>query len=82
MAWWTLFKWFSSFRTTPFVNMIKWYSYQLYKEWYESLSDEEKEYYLKESEKRKARENQALDQLFATYNAIANRFNNIDLFRI
>ena len=43
MAWWSLYKWFGSFRTTPYENMISWYTNKLNHEWYESLSDEEKE---------------------------------------
>ena len=53
MAWWSLYKWFGSFRTTPFENMITWYTNKLNHEWYESLSDEEKERYLKKAEERK-----------------------------
>ena len=51
MAWWSLYKWFGSFRTTPFENMITWYTNKLNHEWYQSLYDEEKEQYIKKAEK-------------------------------
>lgn len=42
MAWYALWKWFSAFRTTPYENMISWYSGKLYQDWYNSLTDEQK----------------------------------------
>lgn len=55
MAWYALWKWFSSFRTTPYTNMISWYSGYLYKQWYNSLTDEQKERL--EEYRRRKREN-------------------------
>lgn len=43
MAWYALWKWFSPFRTTPYTDMIFWYKGYLYQQWYNSLTDEQKE---------------------------------------
>lgn len=76
MAWWSLYKWFGAFRTTPYENMISWYRGKLYSEWYESLSDEEKDEYHKKQEETKKRSNDALAQLMATYAKIAEKCNS------
>lgn len=81
MAWWSLYKWFGSFRTTPFENMITWYTNKLNHEWYQSLSDEEKERYLKKAEERKRNNENALAQLMATYAKIADKCQNMLLVK-
>lgn len=43
MAWYSLYKWFVSFRKLPYVNIIVWYRQFLYKEWFNSLTEEEQE---------------------------------------
>ena len=47
MAFWALYKWFSRFRKRPYINYIYWYKRKLFNEWYESLTEEEKEEYQK-----------------------------------
>lgn len=81
MAWWALYKWFGSFRTTPFENMIDYYKSKLHHEWYESLTDEEKDEYRKKAEERKKNEDNALAQLMATYARIADKCKNMLLFK-
>lgn len=73
MAWWSLYKWFGSFRTTPYENMISWYTNKLNHEWYESLSDEEKAEYHRKAEERKRNNENALAQLMATYARITDK---------
>lgn len=43
MAWYSLYRWFSAFRRTPYVNVIRWYRQFLYEEWFSSLGEEEQE---------------------------------------
>lgn len=43
MAWYSLYKWFIPWRKTPYTNMISWYKRFLYDEWFESLSEEDKQ---------------------------------------
>ena len=43
MAWYSLYKWFISFRKLPYVNIINWYRRFLYEEWFNSLTEEEQE---------------------------------------
>lgn len=42
MGWYSLYKWFRTFRKSPSTNYISWYKHYLYNEWYDSLSDEDK----------------------------------------
>ncbi len=41
MAWYSLYKWFVSFRKLPYVNIINWYRQFLYEGWFNSLTEEE-----------------------------------------
>lgn len=81
MAWWSLYKWFGSFRTTPFENMITWYTNKLNHERYQSLSDEEKEQYIKKAEERKRNNENSLTHLMATYATIVDKCRNMLLIR-
>ena len=41
MAWYSLYKWFVSFRKLPYVNIINWYRQFLYEGRFNSLTEEE-----------------------------------------
>ncbi|MCI9077693.1 MAG: hypothetical protein HFH68_02050 [Lachnospiraceae bacterium] len=43
MAWYSLYRWFVTFRRTSYVNVINWYRQVLYEEWFNSLGEEEQE---------------------------------------
>jgi len=43
MAFYALYKWFSRFRKAPYTNMIRMYKNYLYSEWYNSLTEEERQ---------------------------------------
>lgn len=64
MAFWSLYKWFSKFRKRPYINYINLYKQKLFNDWYESLTENEKEeYQIKkkiEKEKRKKRDAEML----------------------
>lgn len=53
MAWYALYKWFSTFRKQPAFNWISWYRGYLYKEWFDSLSEEDQ---IKELARKRAEE--------------------------
>ena len=73
MAWWSLYKWFATFRTFKYENIIEWYSGKLFKEWYESLSEEERGSYNKKQKERKRKNDEAFADLMSTYAKIINR---------
>lgn len=56
MAWEALYKWFSPWRKTPYINWIAWYQEYLAKLWWESLTPEEREKEQKAYEERKQKE--------------------------
>lgn len=64
MAWYALYKWFIPWRKIPYTNWVNWYSNKLYDEWFEGLTDEQKErvleYQRKKKEKREAEARQCL----------------------
>ncbi len=74
MAWYTLYKWFISWRKTPYINWIKWYKRYLYDEWFCSLSEENQKAELKRQqrvkEKRKHDGEMALARLGMMFNMI------------
>lgn len=41
MAWYSLYKWFRSFRKIPYTDCIAWYRNHLYEEWFCDLTEEE-----------------------------------------
>ena len=53
MAWYALYKWFITFRKCPYVNWIEWYKDKLYHDWFESLSEEEKQAWMDKVEEHK-----------------------------
>ena len=64
MAWWAMYKWCAPWRKKPLVNYISFYRRYLYEQWYESLSDEEKqihdEYVAKQKEEKERKFKRAL----------------------
>jgi len=42
MGWYSLYRWYRTFRKSPSTNYISWYKQYLYEEWYNSLSEEDK----------------------------------------
>lgn len=67
MAWFALYKWFIPWRKTLYTNRNSWYRSYLYDEWFDSLSETDKQNELNRikllKEKRKRESKQALDNL-------------------
>ena len=74
MAWYSLYKWFRTFRKRGYINYVSWYKGFLYDKWFESLSEEEQRKELEQQEEfKKQRERDgkaALENLLAMYRAI------------
>lgn len=70
MAFYSLYNWFSTFRKTPYINMIHWYKKQLCEQWFNSLSDEEQERVLKITEEKKRKRQLAARQLLIGLSAM------------
>ena len=68
MAWYALYKWFRTFRKSPYVNYVDHYRNYLYDQWFNGLSLEEQEAEVKriekEKEARRMRVNTALAMLY------------------
>jgi len=64
MAWYALYKWFIPWRRTGYINGSSWYRKYLYSEWFNALSEADKQKELNRIEelkqKRKRRGEQAL----------------------
>lgn len=78
MAWYTLYKWFSPFRKTPYVNQIYLYRQHLFDEWFDGLTDEQRAIYLKNKEANDRRKRMESRQLFALCDYIIS---NVDIGR-
>ena len=63
MAWYSLYKWFSPWRKTPYSNYVDWYKKHLHRVWFENLSNEEQNEYLKKQEELRRKRRIALNQL-------------------
>lgn len=63
MAWYSLWKWFSSWRKREYINVIEWYSNILYEEWFCSLTPEKQQVILAS---RKRREQQRRKKIYDT----------------
>lgn len=74
MAWYALYKWFRPFRTIPYVNMISEYRRYLFEEWYNGLSDEDREIYDRIEREEEEKRKKSLARSFAM---IGNVFNHI-----
>lgn len=75
MGWYALYKWFKPWRKTSYRNMISWYKRFLYDEWFESLSEDDKQKEIKRIdaiEARRKRDGQEalehIGQLYSTIN--------------
>lgn len=56
MAWYKLYRWFSSFRKSPYPDMNAYYKKVLFDEWYDGLTDEQKEQYVEYKQKKEESE--------------------------
>lgn len=69
MAWYALYKWFRTFRKSRYVNYISIYKKYLYDQWFNSLSEEDKQSELKrielEEERRRRVSTRALNIMYA-----------------
>lgn len=74
MAWYALYKWFRSFRKTPYVDMIQAYRKQLYDEWYNSLTDEQRDHYDEMLRRQREQDKASLDRSFV---AMGNIFSHM-----
>lgn len=70
MAWYALCKWFIPWRKTPYQDMISCFKKFLYDEWFESLSNEEKEKIHDLKIKKVQRAEEALVRLGEIYSAM------------
>ena len=80
MAWYSLYKWFSPWRKTPYSNYVDWYKKYLHITWFNSLTEEEKKTYLDKQEEARRKRRMALNQLMMVPTLISNttgRSNNI-----
>lgn len=59
MAWFALWKWFSTFRVKPYDNMIEMYRKFLYGQWWDGLSHEEQLRVIAEREAEENRRHQS-----------------------
>lgn len=77
MAWYALWKWFSPWRKTPYVNYIESYKQTLAQQWWDSLTPEEQEEErrLYQENKKRREENiaRAWQSILNIYAGIANR---------
>lgn len=82
MAWYALYKWFIPFRLKPYTNWVSWYKSYLHEQWFESLSDEDKQKVL-EFRKRKEEENKRKTEEFWEHtNMMFNMLNHMTHGRV
>lgn len=76
MAWYALYKWFIPWRKTNYINQISMYKKHIYNEWFNNLSDEDKQNELNRLEelrqKRKRDGEQALENLGRLFGIMNN----------
>ena len=77
MAWFALYKWFSKFRKTPYTNYITVYKCKLYDEWFNSLSEEDKNKVLKYQKEKREKRRKEVNTFFKMLECI-----NSELYRI
>ncbi len=63
MAWYALYKWFSSFRKTPCINQINVYRHHLFNKWYSNLTKEQKERYKRNKERKEQEDLKRFEEL-------------------
>lgn len=77
MAWYALYKWFSTFRKTPYVNMIQAYRKLLYDEWWNSLSEEQQKMWEKKWKEEKEQEKRDTYRSLMAMNMVMNTMCNM-----
>jgi hypothetical protein len=81
MAWMALYKWFIPWRKTNYINEVSWYRGYLYDEWFNSLSEEDKQKELNRIEtakaKRKRDGEQALARLYGVFSYMDHATNGM-----
>lgn len=75
MAWYSLYRWFQPWRKTYYTNYVEWYKKELHRLWFESLSEDEKEIYLKKQEEARQRRRMAVNQLLMMPAILSNSMN-------
>ena len=82
MAWYSLYKWFSPWRKTPYSNYVDWYKKYLHRMWFNSLTEEEKKAYLDKQEEDRRKRRMALNQLMMVPTLLSNTgYNNSSLWK-
>lgn len=67
MAFYAWYKRVVYFRKAPYTNWIDWYRKQLYDEWFESLSEEEKDKVIRLQEAKKKKREKELKTLMNSF---------------
>lgn len=83
MAYWALYNWFSRFAIRSLYseyNPIVEYSKQLYHEWFESLSDEQKQKEIKLIERKHEEEKQRLHQVMCEIGSLYGYLHGIKTY--
>ena len=77
MAWYSLYKWFSTFRKIPYINCIAWYKNYLYTEWFNGLTEEEQEKEKLRIRKIKEKEDKDFQRILLMLGMISGLYHNV-----
>ena len=72
MAWYSLYKWFIPWRKIKYINRVSEYKVYLHDEWFNSLSEEDKQKELNRIEEIRERRRRNAEQALHTINAVTN----------